>query len=222
MKHPPSRALVGTLATFFCALALAQTHVDLHGHRGARGLLPENTLAAFEAAIKLGVSALELDVVVTKDDVLVVSHERALNPDLTRSADGRFIASSGPNIIDLTLEQVQAYDVGKMNPESNYARQFREQKPADGQKIPRLRDVLDLVKTSGNTKMKLEIEIKSTPLRPEQTPPPERFVDMPPPGDRRKRAGGSCADPVFRLAHPAAGAAPEPWHADGLSHGAAS
>lgn len=174
--------LVGWLAcvcvAFFATAAAAQKLIDLQGHRGARGLWPENTLAGFGETLKLGVTTLELDVVVTKDGVLVISHDPALNPAITRSADGRFIPSRGPNIIDLTFEQLQAYDVGKVDASSSYGRNYPEQKPVDGQRIPKLKDLFELVKASGDTKVKLAIEAKITPLRPEQTPSPEKFADM--------------------------------------------
>ena len=64
---------------------------DLQAHRGGRGLTPESTLAGFKNAIALGVTTLETDLAVTKDDVLVLSHEPRLNPDLVRGPDGEWI-----------------------------------------------------------------------------------------------------------------------------------
>jgi glycerophosphoryl diester phosphodiesterase len=75
---------------------------DLQGHRGARGLWPENTLPGFRAAIALGVTSIELDVVLTKDSVPVVFHDLALNPHLVRGPDGQFVAAPGPAIASLT------------------------------------------------------------------------------------------------------------------------
>ena len=69
---------------------------DLQGHRGARGLAPENSLEGFAAALSIGVSTLELDLAVTRDGVLVVSHDSVLNPDHTRGPDGKFLAARGP------------------------------------------------------------------------------------------------------------------------------
>ena len=69
--------VVGVLAGLMAWLPACRA-VDLQGHRGARGLAPENTLAAFERALKIGVSTLELDVAITADGVAVVSHEPAL------------------------------------------------------------------------------------------------------------------------------------------------
>ena len=69
---------------------------DLQGHRGARGLAPENTLAAFRLALALGVTTLETDLAVTKDGVVVLGHDPRLNPDLVRGPDGQWIAAPGP------------------------------------------------------------------------------------------------------------------------------
>ncbi|WP_295552043.1 glycerophosphodiester phosphodiesterase family protein, partial [Limnohabitans sp. Rim8] len=81
VRYRPWRALLGTALLCFSLAASAQKTIDLQGHRGARGLLAENTLPSFALALEAGVSTLELDVVVTRDDVLVISHDPALNPD---------------------------------------------------------------------------------------------------------------------------------------------
>jgi glycerophosphoryl diester phosphodiesterase len=156
----------------------AQRTIDLQGHRGARGLLAENTLPSFALALQAGVSTLELDVLVTRDDVLVISHDPALNPDITRDAQGRFLSSKGPDIRQLSFEQLQIYDVGRINPTSRYAQTFSAQKGLDGVRIPRLKDLFELVKTQGHTQVKFAIETKITPQRPDQTPEPERFVQL--------------------------------------------
>jgi glycerophosphoryl diester phosphodiesterase len=158
--------------------SLAQRTVDLQGHRGARGLLAENTLPSFTLALQAGVSTLELDVVVTRDDVLVISHDPALNPDITRDAQGQFLRDKGPDIRQLTFEQLQSYDVGRINPASRYAQTFSAQKGQDGVRIPRLKDLFELVKAQGDTQVQFAIETKITPQRPEQTPDPERFVQL--------------------------------------------
>jgi len=158
--------------------SLAQRTIDLQGHRGARGLLAENTLPSFALALQMGVATLELDVVVTQDDVLVISHDPALNPDITRDAQGRFLSSKGPDIRQLTFERLQSYDVGRIKPTSRYAQTFSAQKGQDGVRIPRLKDLFELVNAQGHTRVKFAIETKITPLRPDQTPDPERFVHL--------------------------------------------
>lgn len=168
------------------ALALGSTslqastdrRVALQGHRGARWHLPENSLPGFEWALQTGVTALELDVLLTRDDVLVISHDPALNPDITRDAQGNFLGAPGPNIIDLTWQQLQTYDVGRIKPGTRYAGTFKEQQPRDGTRIPRLRDLFARVAASGNQAVQFAIETKITPLRSEQFPEPERFVDL--------------------------------------------
>ncbi len=170
--------LLAALAAIFCTSALAQGQIDLQGHRGARGLLPENTLAAFERAIQLGVTTLELDVVATKDDVLVISHNSALNPDITRDPQGRFISAPTPLINSLNYQELATYDVGRLDNWSRYARNFPAQSAVDGQKIPRLRDLFELVKSLGNTSIKFAIETKVTPTHPENTPSPEHVVQL--------------------------------------------
>ena len=71
----------------------ARRAFDLQGHRGARGLAPENTLAAFERALELGVTTIETDVVVTSDGVLVISHDPHSEPDLVRGPDGAWLVA---------------------------------------------------------------------------------------------------------------------------------
>lgn len=173
MKH-----LIRLALLLFAACASAQPGIDLQGHRGARGLMPENTLPGFELAMKLGVTTIELDVVASRDGVIFVSHERALNPDITRDRAGNFLQSSGPNFIDLTADEIAQYDVGRINPASQYAKAFPAQRPVDGTRIPRLSDLFALAKQSGNERIRFAIEMKLSPLRPEDTPDPETFVRM--------------------------------------------
>lgn len=154
----------------------AQTRIDLQGHRGARGLMPENTLPAFEKAMALGVTTLELDVVVTRDGVMVISHNPQLSPELARDAQGRHVASPGPLIRELDWAQVQTYDVGRLNPQTPYARQFSSQQPVDGTRVPRLKDLFDRVKALGQKQVRFAIETKLTPTHPEQTPDAEAFA----------------------------------------------
>ena len=123
------RALIA-LALWSSACAHA---FDLEGHRGTRGLAPENTMAAFERALALGVTTIETDLAVTKDGVLVISHDPHLNPDIVRGPDGQWFAGKGVPIHSLTLAELRGYDIGRTNPASAYGKQFPEQQPADGQ-----------------------------------------------------------------------------------------
>jgi glycerophosphoryl diester phosphodiesterase len=161
-----------------CALAFSLTAqaFDLQGHRGARGLAPENTLPAFERALALGVTTLELDVAITSDGVLVIHHDSTLNPDLTRDSNGAFLDRRGPAIHSLTWAQLQTYDVGRLKPGTDYAKRYPDQQPVDGTRIPRLSDLFDLVKRLGDDKVRFDIETKLTPTKPEETLAPEPFA----------------------------------------------
>jgi glycerophosphoryl diester phosphodiesterase len=158
------------------SLPVSAADFDLQGHRGARGLSPENTLAGFTHALGIGVTTLELDCGVTKDGVVVVSHDRVLNPDHTRDAAGNFLAAPGPAIVDLTYEELRQYDVGRIRPGSEYAAAFPEQVAVDGERNPRLADVFALVGKSGNRTVRFNIETKVDPARPEQTVSPLAFA----------------------------------------------
>jgi glycerophosphoryl diester phosphodiesterase len=156
--------------------AAASQALDIQGHRGARGLAPENTLPAFATALTLGVSTLELDCAITRDGVVVVSHDPAINPDITRGPDGKWLQQSGPAIHSLTFQELQRYDVGRTNPASAYGKRWPEQKPVDGTRIPRLADVFALVRKSGNEAVRFNIETKISPLEPGATTAPEDFA----------------------------------------------
>jgi glycerophosphoryl diester phosphodiesterase len=155
-------------------LALSSTvnAMDLQGHRGARGHAPENTLPSFELAVSMGVDTLELDVGVTRDGVVVIHHDRRLNPDVARK-DGQWVTAPAPSVYSLTFAELQAYDVGRIRPGSEYAARFPHQKPIDGARIPRLADLLLTLK---NAKVRFNIETKLVPQAPDETLPPEPFA----------------------------------------------
>ena len=116
-------------------------------NRGASGLAPENTLAAFRVAIDAGATGIEFDVKLSADGCPVVYHDLTLNPDLTR-LDGQRLEKPEPAIRNLTLANLQRYDVGRLRPGSATARRYPDQQPLDGARIPALTAVLALVKES--------------------------------------------------------------------------
>ena len=157
-------------------VALPAQAFDLQGHRGARGLAPENTLPAFQRALELGVNTIECDMAITQDGVVVVHHDLWLNPDTTRGPDGQWLDKRGPAIHELTFDALQQYDVGRIKPGSEYAMAFPEQQAIDGTRIPKLADVFDLVKKSGNSSVGFDCETKVSPLDPAATLPPAEFT----------------------------------------------
>ena len=149
---------------------------DLQGHRGARGLAPENTLPAFHRAIEIGVTTLELDTAITKDGVVVIAHDPTPNPDIAR-LDGQWIAKGSARPIHaMTFAELQRYDIGRLNPESAYAKRYPEQVPVDGTRYARLADLFAMVRRSGDRHVRFNIETKVSPLAPDETLPPAEFA----------------------------------------------
>jgi glycerophosphoryl diester phosphodiesterase len=138
--------------------------IQVHGHRGARAMRPENTLPAFEYAIAQGVDALELDMAVTRDNVIVVSHDPILEPPVCTGPAPKAV------IRELTLAQVREWDCGaKQNPA------FPKQQPVPGTRMPTLEEVFALAPKG---KFLFNIETKIFPQKPELTPSPEEFARM--------------------------------------------
>lgn len=138
--------------------------IQVHGHRGARARMPENTLPAFQYALKVGVDVLELDLAVTKDNVLVVSHDPELHAP----------ACTGPvkeaAIRELTFAQVREWDCGATkNPA------FPDQQPVPGTRMPSLEEVFRL---AAKTKVEFNVETNIFKNRPQLTPPPEEFAKL--------------------------------------------
>lgn len=170
-------ACLASVLLLAVSAALPVAAFELQAHRGGRGLAPENTLAAFENAIEIGVSTLELDIGLTADDVVVIAHDPQLNPDLARDAQGAWLADKGPALRSLTLAQLQGYDVGRIKPDSNYAKQFAQQRGRDGLRMPSLAQLFDKVATlPGDKQLRFNIETKLDPTQPDLTATPEAMV----------------------------------------------
>ena len=164
------------IASLACAIWAASGTADafdLQGHRGARGLAPENTLAGFGTALDIGVSTLESDMAITRDGVVVLSHDPLLNPDLVR-LDGKWIKKPGPPIHRLSLADLKRYDIGRINPASKYAQQFPQQKPVDGQRFP----TLDELFAMAGPDVRFNLEIKTDPAQPDITFDPFLFAEF--------------------------------------------
>ena len=142
----------------------AATKILVHGHRGARALRPENTLPAFDYAIEQGVDCLELDMAVTKDNVVVVSHDPHMAPAFATGP-------AGTNTIrEMTLAQLRKWDVGgKQNPV------FPKQLTVAGTRVPTLDEVFNLAPKGD---FDFNIETKIFKDKPELTPSPEEFVKL--------------------------------------------
>ncbi|WP_299395563.1 glycerophosphodiester phosphodiesterase [Pelagibius sp.] len=151
---------------------------DLQGHRGARGLMPENSLPAFEAALALGVTTLELDTVMTADGVVVVHHDRRLMPERTRDAAGNWLEEEdAAPLIGLTRSELAAYDIGRARPGSRVAQRYPEQQGLDGVAIPTLAEVLARAEALSGGQIRYNIETKISPLSPDDSAEPAALAD---------------------------------------------
>ena len=159
-------------------MAQKTTSFEIQGHRGCRGLMPENTIEAFKKAIDLGVETLEMDVIISKDRKVVVSHEPQFNPAITTKPDGSFFKEMNEsNLYLLNYSEITKYDVGL-----KFNLSFPEQKKIAAYK-PLLKEVIDEVnaylKTKGRASIKYNIEIKSLPNEYNLTQPEVNdFVDL--------------------------------------------
>lgn len=146
--------------------------IQVQAHRGGRALRPENTLPAFQHALELGVDVLELDLGVSRDGVLVVSHDPLVNPALCRDAGG---ATVPPNLalFSLPYAQIRSYDCGSVrNPD------FPKQVVVPSAYMPTLEEVLDLGLRPGFSHLGFNIETKIKPETPHLAPAPEEFARL--------------------------------------------
>ncbi|MEU7573699.1 glycerophosphodiester phosphodiesterase family protein [Micromonospora sp. NPDC049240] len=153
-----------------------RTHFDLQAHRGGIGMTTEETLAGFAKAMRLGVTTLELDTQVTRDEKVVVTHDRQVSAQKCRDTGPVRPGDStypyvGKYIKDLTLAQIKTMDCGYQQLPG-----FPEQERIAGVRMAELRDVLDLVKRNRAYGITLNIETKVEAGAPEQTAPRELFV----------------------------------------------
>jgi glycerophosphoryl diester phosphodiesterase len=152
-----------------------QRQFDIEGHRGTRGLRPENTLAAFGKALQLGVTTLELDTGVTKDGVVVVSHERRISSLECQDTGANHYV--GQLIKDLTLAQIKTLDCGTRHPANPATDPFvGTQESVPGTHMPTLAEVFDLADRYGADDVQFNIETKVDPTLPGDTVDPVTFT----------------------------------------------
>lgn len=158
---------------------MQRTEIDWQGHRGARGLLPENTIPAFLKALEYPIQTLELDVVISRDQQVVVSHEPWMSPEICRTPEGEEIEErESPlfKIIELDYAEIKQFDCGQKHS------RFPEQTPTTVAK-PRLTDMIETIENycrENNRKLPYyNIEIKSQEKWDDiLTPKPEEFARL--------------------------------------------
>lgn len=142
----------------------------VYGHRGARGVLPENTQEGFSYLRAFGVAGVEIDVQNTADGVPVVIHDPLMPMQLSRDAAGNWLDAPGPKIIEMSVEELRRYDVGRLRPDHAYGARYPDQRARDGARVPLLSEFLEwAVKDPA---LYINIEIKSFAHRDDLGDPP--------------------------------------------------
>ncbi|HTK79097.1 MAG TPA: glycerophosphodiester phosphodiesterase family protein [Rhizomicrobium sp.] len=130
-------------------------------HRGGAALYPENTLAAFRNAVAIGCDGAELDVQLSRDGDVIVVHDYLLKPELCRDVNGAWLKRPTPRIKDLTLAELRAFDIGRPDPASDYARAHSSVWPVDGERIPTLSETIEVTSTASKP-FWLFVELKTS------------------------------------------------------------
>lgn len=146
------------------------------GHRGARGILPENSIVGFDFALSIGVDLLEFDVLLTADDVPVITHNHELHGSGVRGPDGAFLNGERPRVSSLRMEEVARFDIGRLDGATDYGRRFPDQAQLDGIRVPRLSELLHLVSQPKYEHACLMLELKSDPDQTHHSHVRERTV----------------------------------------------
>lgn len=159
---------------------MSQPTFDLQGHRGCRGLMPENTLPAFIKAVELGVTTLEMDVVISVDGQIVVSHEPWMSHEICLHPDGRPVKKSEGKKLDLykmTYAEIQLYDCGmRLHPRFKNQQKLKAVKPTLAMAVDTVRK---FVADKSYALPKYNIEIKSVASEYNiYQPEPEEFVEL--------------------------------------------
>ncbi len=146
----------------------------IYGHRGARAVLPENTMAGFDYLREIGADGVELDIQNARGGVPVIVHDPHIPMQIARDESGAWLRDPGPLVSSLDLAALQRYDVGRLNPDHAYAARYPAQQPVDGARIPTLAAFLDWAATQ--PALQVNIEIKSHAARSDLGDPPDALV----------------------------------------------
>lgn len=173
-----------------------KTHyVEVYAHRGGRSISPEHTLSAYETSLNIGTHWVDMDIGITRDGIIIAYHDLWLNPDILRK-NNQFLAHDQDSFLkdldtlpggidhniqpylikNLTLSELQQYEIGKINPDSAYSKYFPKQRVVDSAKIVALKEIVDYVNSISNNQVNFQIEIKTDPLKKDWAALPHEFA----------------------------------------------
>lgn len=151
--------------------------ISLQGHRGARGLLAENTLPSLAKPFEYGMHAIEFDVQLSKDDQVIIYHDLRLKSSITRNSQNKWIRRTGPAVRALSLKQLKQYKLGRINKKTAYGIRFRNQTSLPDQSIPTLHELVEYLDQRKLNNATLNIEIKHSPYESNLCPGPEHLAE---------------------------------------------
>ena len=169
---------LGSLCSFLCGGCNkpdTRPKLQVYAHRGARSYAPENTIPGYATGLANGTDWVDMDIVMSKDGEVIVSHDIRLNPDIVRGPDGKFITDR-KLVRTLSLAEIQNYDVGRLDTASAYSKFFPAQLGMDGVPMPTLREVIRYVISKAHKKVGFQIEFKTDPEHPDWTYTPAEFA----------------------------------------------
>ena len=146
-------------------------------HRGGAGLRPENTMAAFRNAIERGADGIELDVHLSRDRICVVHHDESLNAAIARDQTGQWVDPPAPLVKNLNFAELRRYDIGRLRSGTPYAAFYPRQQGMDGEHIPSLEEVYELVRRRAKAGFRLYVELKTALLDLSRSAAPEDLAD---------------------------------------------
>jgi len=149
--------------------------VEVYAHRGARSYAPENTIPGYTTGLAIGTDWVDMDIVMSKEGEVIVSHDIRLNPDIVRGTDGKFITER-KLVNSLSWDDIRKYDVGRMDTSSAYSKFFPAQMGMDGIRMPTLREAIRYVNSKTNKQVGFQIEFKTDPEHPDWTFTPAEFA----------------------------------------------
>jgi glycerophosphoryl diester phosphodiesterase len=167
--------------------------VQVYAHRGGRFYSPENTMPAYQSTLRLGADFVDMDVVLTKDGKVLISHDPVFNPDIIRDENGNFLAPNKETLkampeadraaynqkyaaLHMTYAETQKLDAGRLNRTSAYSKFFPDQIAVDGTRMPLLEDVVKYVNKATHNEVGFQIEMKTDPSHPEYSADPKLFA----------------------------------------------
>lgn len=157
------------------AMPEVKNKLEVYAHRGARSYAPENSIPGYTTGLAIGTDWVDMDVVMSKEGEVIVSHDIRLNPDITRGPDGKFITER-KIAKTLTVDELKKYDVGRMNLTSAYSKFFPAQLGMDGVTMPTLREAVRYVNGKTGKRVGFQIEFKTDPEHNDWTFTPAEFA----------------------------------------------